>query len=248
MGFNDYASMTKKIIHLISGPRNLSTALMYSFAQRVDTTVIDEPFYAHYLVSTGIDHPGGQETIQSMSADVAMIQQSFFEFSKTPVLFLKDMAHHLIDMDLSFLDRVTNLFLIRNPHQLIASFAQVIHTPTLQDIGLEHEWELFKQISQTDGKPPVVLDAGDLLADPERMLPKLCEALDLPVDMSMISWKPGARPEDGTWAKHWYKGVHSSTGFARRESSTRELPDHCKTLYEEALPYYQKLSEFAIKA
>lgn len=238
--------MTQKIIHLISGPRNLSTALMYSFAQREDATVIDEPFYAHYLLSTGIDHPGRQETIKSMSSNTATIQQSFFDFDRTPVLFLKDMAHHLIDMDLSFLDRLTNLFLIRDPHQLIASFAEVIHTPTMQDIGLAKEWELFKEISQANGKPPVVLDSGDLLADPELMLPKLCEALELPIDMSMASWTPGARPEDGTWAKYWYKGVHSSTGFARRESSTRDLPDHCRPLYEEALPYYQKLSEFAI--
>ncbi|MEQ8713618.1 MAG: sulfotransferase family protein [Cyclobacteriaceae bacterium] len=239
--------MTQKIIHLISGPRNLSTALMYSFAQRADTTVVDEPFYAHYLVSTGMDHPGGAETIRSMSADTVAIQKSFFEFDKTPVLFLKDMAHHLIDMDLSFLDRVTNLFLIRDPHQLIASFAQVIPTPTMQDIGLAQEWALFEQISQANGKPPVVLDSGDLLADPELMLPKLCAALDLPTDMSMASWPAGARPEDGVWAKYWYKGVHNSTGFARRESSTRELPDQCQPLYQEALPYYQKLSEFAIK-
>jgi hypothetical protein len=176
-----------------------------------------------------------------------MIQESFFQFDKTPVLFLKDMAHHLIDMDLSFLDKVTNLFLIRNPNQLIASFAEVIHTPTLEDIGLEHEWKLFQEISQTNGKPPVVLDSGDLLVDPERVLPELCRALDLPIDMSMASWKAGARHEDGSWAKYWYKGVHSSTGFARRASSTRPLPDHCRPLYDEALPYYQKLSEFAIK-
>ncbi len=239
--------MPSKVIHLISGPRNLSTALMYSFAQRSDTTVIDEPFYAHYLLSTGIEHPGREETLASMSADHKSIQDSFFTFGDSPLLFLKDMAHHLIDMDLSFLDRVTNLFLIRNPHQLIASFAQVIHQPTMQDIGLEHEWELFKQIVQHDGRPPVILDSGDLLAEPELMLEKLCQTLDIPPDRAMESWEAGPRPEDGTWAKYWYKGVHESTGFARRPSSTRPLPKQCQELYEEALPYYQKLSEFAIK-
>ncbi|MEM8893516.1 MAG: sulfotransferase family protein [Bacteroidota bacterium] len=239
--------MPAKIIHLISGPRNLSTALMYSFAQRSDTTVIDEPFYAHYLRSTGIDHPGREETLASMSSDTVSIQKDFFEFDKSPVLFLKDMAHHLIDMDLSFLDQVTNIFLIRNPHQLIASFAQVIHQPTMQDIGLEHEWELFKQISQHDGRPPVVLDSGDLLAEPEAMLQHLCQALGIAPDRAMESWEAGPRPEDGTWAKYWYKGVHESTGFSRRPSSTRALPEQCQELYEAALPYYQKLSEFAIK-
>ena len=45
--------MPSKIISLWSGPRNVSTALMYSFAQRSDTQVIDEPLYAHYLQHTG---------------------------------------------------------------------------------------------------------------------------------------------------------------------------------------------------
>ena len=242
-----HQQMSNKIIHLISGPRNLSTALMYSFAQRGDTTVIDEPFYAHYLLVTGIDHPGREDTIASMPSDTDQIQQSFFNFDDTPVLFLKDMAHHLIEMDLSFLDKVTNLFLIRNPHQLIASFAEVIKSPTMQDIGLQQEWELFQKISQVNGQPPVVLDSGDLLRDPEHMLHALCDALDIPRDPRMRSWPAGPRPEDGTWARYWYKGVHRSTGFAQRASSGRPLPEHCQPLYEEALPYYHQLSQYAIK-
>ncbi len=40
-------------IHVWSGPRNVSTALMYSFAQRADTRVVDDPRYAHYLRVSG---------------------------------------------------------------------------------------------------------------------------------------------------------------------------------------------------
>ncbi|NCW57866.1 MAG: HAD family hydrolase, partial [Gammaproteobacteria bacterium] len=40
-------------IAMWSGPRNLSTALMRSFGNRSDTVVVDEPFYAHYLLATG---------------------------------------------------------------------------------------------------------------------------------------------------------------------------------------------------
>ena len=36
-----------------SGPRNVSTALMRSWGNRDDTVVVDEPFYAHYLLVTG---------------------------------------------------------------------------------------------------------------------------------------------------------------------------------------------------
>ena len=124
-----------KIINLISGPRNLSTALMYSFSRRPDTKVIDEPFYAHYLETTGIEHPGREDTLNSMSSDITEVLESIYETSGCEVLFLKNMAHHHQQMDLEFLHKMTNLFLVRNPKQLIASFAQVINSPTMQDIG-----------------------------------------------------------------------------------------------------------------
>ena len=52
--------MNKRIC-LWSCPRNVSTALMYSFAQRRDTKVFDEPLYAHYLSESKANHPGREE-------------------------------------------------------------------------------------------------------------------------------------------------------------------------------------------
>ena len=49
-----------------SGPRNVSTAFMRSWGNREDTLVVDEPFYAHYLDYTGLDHPG-REWLGSMT-------------------------------------------------------------------------------------------------------------------------------------------------------------------------------------
>ena len=234
-----------RILHMISGPRNLSTAMMYAFAQRKDTKVIDEPFYAHYLLSTGIDHPGREDTIKSMPHDPDHIQKSFFEFDKKPFLYLKDMAHHLIDMDLGFLAKVENIFLIRNPYQLIASFTRVIKEPTMQDIGLEDEWRLF-ELMQTMGQTPVVLDTGDLLAIPEAMMEKFCAAISIPFDSNMLHWPKGGIPEDGVWARYWYKSLHESTGFSKRPTSTRPMPDQYQPLYEKAMVYYEKLSQFKI--
>ena len=152
-----------KIINLISGPRNLSTALMYSFSRRPDTKVIDEPFYAHYLETTGIEHPGREETLNFMSSDISDVLESIYKTGGCEVLFLKNMAHHHQQMDLDFLENMTNLFLIRNPKQLIASFAQVINEPTMQDIGLKKSWELFNDI-QTQN--PLVLDSAEILKNP----------------------------------------------------------------------------------
>lgn len=238
----------KKIIHMISGPRNLSTSIMYSFAQRKDTVVVDEPFYAHYLLTTGIDHPGREETIASQPHDPKAIQEDFLSYQRSPILFLKDMAHHLIAMDLTFLTKVENVFLIRNPKQLIASFAKVIPHPTVQDVGLRDEWELFNHIVQENGKQPIVVDSGELLKDPPRILRQLCASLAIDFDANMLQWPAGPRPEDGTWAKYWYANVHRSAGFSTQPTSERPLPDHCVPLYEEVLPYYQSLFEYAIKA
>lgn len=233
------------IINLISGPRNISTALMYSFAQRSDTKVIDEPFYAHYLLKTGLDHPGRDETIESMESDPEKIVENILRLEQQyPVVFLKNMAHHHIGLDWQYLNEIKNVFLIRDPKQLIASFAQVIPDPTLQDIGLKEEAELLEYVQSHGTYQPVVIDSNSILPNPERGLSQLCTNLDIPFDSSMLNWKAGALPEDGAWAKYWYANVHKSTGFAMQKTSSRPLPERCEKLYQEALPYYQKLSAY----
>ena len=232
-----------KIINLISGPRNLSTALMYSFSRRPDTTVIDEPFYAHYLSTTGIDHPGREDTLKFMSADINEVLSNIFSNQRCEVLFLKNMAHHHQQMKLDFLENMTNLFLVRNPHQLIASFAQVIENPTMQDIGLEKSWELFNIVKRQN---PIVLDSAEILKDPKGLLKKLCKKLQIKFYDEMLSWKKGGIKEDGPWAKFWYKHVHNSNGFTKQKTSSRELPKNCQSLYIESLKYYDKLSSNSI--
>ena len=56
-------------IAMWSGPRNLSTAMMYAFASRADTYASDEPFYAHYLATTGVRHPLASEVIAAGETD-----------------------------------------------------------------------------------------------------------------------------------------------------------------------------------
>ena len=233
------------IINLISGPRNISTALMYSFAQRPDTKVIDEPFYGYYLAETGIDHPGKEDTMASQDKTPEEVLDRLKKMNEEyEIVFVKNMAHHHEVLDWSYLLDYKNFFLIRDPKQLIASFAQVITNPTMLDIGLKHEADLLDFILEKGNETPYVVDSNDVLGDPEAGLRKLCERLGIPFYESMLSWEEGAREEDGTWAKYWYKNVHNSTGFAKQKTSERPLPEHCQTLYDEALPHYQKLSSY----
>ncbi|WKN46210.1 sulfotransferase family protein [Tunicatimonas pelagia] len=238
-----------KRVHLISNPRNLSTALMYSFAQRLDTRVVDEPFYGHYLTQRPeVDHPGKEQILSSMDTNAQeVLDKVIFSDYDRSVLFIKNMAHHFVELDHQFIIQLTNLFLIRNPKQLISSIAQQIPTPTMDDIGCYQQYKLY-QFLRDLRLPAVVLDSGELLKDPPGVLRKLCEKLDVPFEEQMLSWEAKPLPEDGIWAKYWYRNIHQSTGFSRQPTSSRPLPTHLEELYEAALPFYNKLYENTIQA
>lgn len=234
-------------IHLISGPRNISTALMYSFAQRKDTTVVDEPFYGHYLSHAGLDHPGREEILASMrTRPKEVIEEVVFKAYDTEIVFLKNMAKHLLGFDFSFYEQLENVFLIRDPARLITSFAKVVPEVVESEIGLKHEYELFLNL-QKKGKNPLVLNSDILLKNPSVILEKLCAALHIPYDERMLRWQPGARSEDGVWAPYWYVNVHKSNGFQPYQPSTEEIPERYRKLLQEVQPYFEYLNQYALK-
>jgi hypothetical protein len=234
------------VIHLVAGPRNISTALMYSFAQRPDTVVLDEPFYGFFLRHTGIDHPGREVIIQSMPLDPAGIFGQIEEQeAEKGLVFVKNMAHHLDGFDYRRMDRYRNVFLIRDPAQMLVSYAKVRTQPTLADIGLRHQADLYGQLVAA-GQSPLVLDGNEVRKNPESVLTKLCGALGIPFTEKMLGWPAGPRPEDGIWARHWYANVHQSTGFLPPDSQPVPVPPHLEAVYQAALPFYHQLRQHAI--
>jgi hypothetical protein len=236
-------------ICLWSGPRNVSTALMYSFAQLPRIRVIDEPLYGHYLRVSGADHPGRQEIMRAMDCDgdrvmQALLQQQFAEPSTR--LFIKHMAHHLVDLDAGFLASTSNIFLVRNPRDMLPSLTIQIPHATLADTGLQRQWQLYSELV-TAGIPATILDSRELLLDPATVLQALCRHLDIEFDDGMLSWDAGPREEDGVWAPHWYHAVHKSTGFAPYKAK-RDFPPNLRPLLEECQPWYDKLYSHALRA
>jgi hypothetical protein len=227
-------------IAMWSGPRTLSTAMMRSWENRADTIVVDEPLYAHYLLTTGIDHPGRDEIIASQPTDWREVVRSLTEDplpSGRRIYYQKHMTHHMIPaIDRETLRPLRHAFLIRDPRELLASYSMVRTEPTLDDLGLRLQVELFEQF----GGP--VLDSNDLLRAPEPMLRALCAALAVPFDAAMLAWPAGARETDGVWAPHWYDGVRASTGFAPYARSERQVADRLQPLLAECIPYYEKLA------
>lgn len=234
-------------IHLISGPRNISTALMYSFGNRHDMSIVDEPFYGYYLhTHPEIIHPAKNEILAALPLGYQEVLDTYLHRPyPTPYAFLKNMAHHLDGSDWEFTLDLKNLFLVRDPSQLIASFAEVIPNPTMLDIGLKLEHEIMNYLLQNN-KEVIVLDSNVLLQDPPRILKLLCDKLEIPFSEEMLAWESGPREADGVWAKYWYANVWKSTGFSKQKTSSRAFPERCRGLLEEAQVYYEGLKAYAI--
>jgi hypothetical protein len=178
-----------------SGPRNISTAMLRSWGNRPDTFVCDEPLYAHYLLKTGVPHPGADEVIRCHEADwrkVVAWLTGPVPAGKT-VFYQKHMAHHLLpEVNGDWLDRLTHAFLIREPRAVVTSFTKVVGTPRLEDTGFPQQVALFRRVRSRTGRVPPVVDARDVQTDPPRLLRLLCAALDVEYTDAMLSWPPGA--------------------------------------------------------
>jgi hypothetical protein len=227
-----------------SGPRTVSTALMRSWENRPDTVVSDEPLYAFYLHRTALAHPGHQTIIASQPTgwrEVLSQQTSAPLPPGIAVSYAKHMTHHLLpEVDRAALAPLRHAHLIRDPRELLASYARVRAEPTLEDLGLRQQAEIF----ETFGGP--VVDSRDLLTDPEGMLRALCRALDVPFDDRMLSWPAGPRDSDGVWAPYWYDSVHASTGFAPYRPPAQTLPARLEPLAERCQPYFARLHQYRL--
>jgi hypothetical protein len=220
---------------------------MYSFAQRSDTTVLDEPFYAVYLSRSKVIHPGADEVLASLPGNEEEAQRQVRQANEKLVLFVKNMAHHMEVLGDPFIRDAVNIFLIRDPKLILTSYAKVITTPVMRDIGVEYQYGLFSRL-QEHGHEPIVLDSGLLLENPGVVLQKLCDRCSIPFEQRMVHWPKGPKPYDGVWAKYWYANVHQSTGFERQQGPDQAMPETLYALYMKARSFYEKLLPFSLKA
>ena len=226
--------MTRRIA-MWSGPRNLSTALMYSFAARKDCAVLDEPFYAAYLASSGVRHPMQNEILAAQPTDPHLVAQEL-EKPDTKLRYFKLMAHHMLSgFPLSWTKDALNIHLIRHPARVIASYGAKRDMPTLEDIGFPQQLDLIERLGG------FIIDSSDIRLRPEHMLRNLCDFAGIPFDHGMLQWPEGPKPFDGVWAKHWYDSVHRTTGFAGPEGLEPKLEGAAAELLAEAMPLYQAM-------
>ena len=220
---------------------------MRSWASRGDTAVVDEPFYAHYLHTTRYAHPGAEEVIAAGETDWRAVVERLLADRPggAAIQYHKHMTHHMLShIDRAWIKRVSSCFLIREPRRMLLSFAKVIPDPRLDQTGLPQQVEIFNYVREATGQVPPVISSSGVLKAPERSLRRLCQALELPFDAAMLSWRPGKHASDGVWARHWYASVERSSGFAPYQdddtplpASLRQLHSDCQRLYDQMAPY-----------
>lgn len=246
-------------IAMWSGPRNISTAMMRSWSSRADCLVTDEPLYAHYLSALDpakrATHPAADAVLASQPTDWRSVADALTGPCEAPIWYQKHMAHHLTpEMDpdrgdgWDWIASLTNIFLIRDPAEMITSFIKVIDNPTPADLGLPQQLRLFDQLRDTTGTTPPVLDARDILEHPRRGLAALCGAARVPFDDAMLEWPAGPHPDDGVWAPHWYASVYNSTGFAPYRPKNEPVPERLLPVLDECQNLYERLAAHRVLA
>jgi hypothetical protein len=211
--------------------------MMYSFGARADFSVMDEPFYAAYLQTSGAMHPMRDAILAHHESDPSKVGLACTQ-AGTPHIYMKHMPHHMLDgFPMDWAKDCVNIHLIRHPARVIASYTAKRDAPRLEDIGFRQQFDLYEEIGG------LVVDSTDIRADPEGILKRLCRAIELEFDPTMLHWPAGPRSEDGIWASHWYGAVHQSTGFAQAEGDLPKIEGQSAEVLEQAMPYYQTLFE-----
>jgi hypothetical protein len=249
--------MIEHHIALWSCPRSRSTALARSFEQRRDCIVIDEPFYAAYLTRAGMNHPGRDEILRTQECDPVVVVAQLRRPLPPNVVFAfqKHIAKNIFpEFGVSWFP-VRNVFLIREPAEIVLSLRRIIGDGAVcpEEVDIESLYRIFLQVSEQSASTPLVIHASDLIASPRRVLERVCAEIDVPFEESMLHWEAGLTDSSllftGSLASagdRWYGGVARSTHFVHG-AGPEEVPDHLKWSVDACEPTYTKLLEYCIR-
>ena len=188
------------------------------------------------------------------------------DFDGFDVVFVKDMAYGVADK-FEFLPKdYRHSFLIRHPLKAFMSYYRLLRKTMSEEeadaslrgwlpkqgFGYGELAELADYVEKELGESPVIVDADDVLAQPEATLRKYCRTLGLPFSKSLLSWEPGM-PRNWIFPKvlweaeksyNWFTTVLGSRGFKKGLSqpiSPEEVPPVVQELLEVSQPFYDKL-------
>lgn len=230
------------ILALWSVPRSISTGFERMMMERGDFKIIHEPFSYFYYAKEKRAAAAHMNVDPSAPLDFPDILAHILSEAQEAPVFFKDMCYHAISQaDRTFLSHLVNTFIIRDPALTLPSHYKMNPDFTLEEAGYEAQHRFFEMVTDMTDKPPVIVDAEDLIDDPYGVAKAYCEAVDIPFIPESLTWKAEFKTEWKTWEK-WHLDAADSTGFIKDMEQfeftvhdvprLREVHDFCRPFYE----------------
>ena len=264
---------TRTRVLLWSAPRCLSSVFERSVRELSSVKVIYEPHQAAYYYGpertteanqgTADDHENMLQSKHTLQTYNYADRKLLADYDGYGALFAKDMAYFIPNERFEVYTRgefsnFVHSFLIRNPHQSMPSLWKACMRSNYRFSKPETDayqrlYELLEFVHST-GRQVTVVDAADLLSDPEAIMKRYCAETGLPYGKKMLIWSPGV-VEDWTefeYFKVWHWNAMYSSGFnvgllPRNEdnapSSTESVPAEVDEAIKKAMPYYELMKK-----
>ncbi|CAG8609920.1 35604_t:CDS:2 [Racocetra persica] len=210
----------------------------------------------------------------------------YYNEDKTHILrvFVKDLATIFLHasegnplQSKEILTKFKHTFLIRNPEKSVKSYykaaiatynawdkaglpnCEIVELFSSNKIGLKESRILYDLIKNATEEAIALVDADDLVREPEKILRKYCEMVNIEFTKEMLEWK-SERVEiwdtkmSGLYHVQdlnylWHKNAMQSTGFDKTISNDEEIeyPLYVYDIITENKPHYQYLFQHRIK-
>ncbi|MEY8839746.1 hypothetical protein AB9K41_12030 [Cribrihabitans sp. XS_ASV171] len=203
------------IYALWAHPRSMSTATERIMRERGDLDCLHEPFMYDYYVHRKVREVPGFDVQPDHPQDYEAIRDMILERAEAGPVFFKDMSYYVVPrilQDAGFLDRLSNMFLVRRPRAAILSYHKLDPDVTEEEIGLVAQLRHVEGLRAL-GRPVTVVRAEDLRADPRGMMRALWSAVGLGYSERAFDWQRSEMPEDWEQVQDWHGSVMGSTGI-----------------------------------
>ena len=269
--------MSQKRVILWSAPRCVSTAFERSMMNMKNSKIFHEPYSLPYYFGPErqSEHYSSVEAIDPQAAcrsptysSVSELLQE--EYDGLDLVFVKNMVYYIDKkFDIFLEDGFKNFkhtFLIRNPKKAVVSLYKSTTNPELTGYdsfdpakaGFKQMFEFFQFVRSHLDPLPVVVDADDLLDNPEGTMQSYCEALGLEYQKNMTKWTPGPVPQ---WTSPiclgWHEDVLKSSGIIPRKNKSQaqdggaldmeDMPAEVVDTIEMSMPCFEALYSVRIR-
>lgn len=249
-----------KIIGLWAHPRSMSTAIERIMRERGDLKCFHEPFMYDYYVHRNVRTMPHFSAVENHPVSYQDIKHMLLQAAKQTDVFFKDMSyyvHQQVVIDADFKDKLINCFVIRDPMASIVSYSKLDADFTLEETGLEAQWQHFFALQKTTGATPAVVNASDVRQNPTLIIGKLFDHIGLPHNTNAYQWTSDI-PQDWQQVNGWHGKAISTNAIQplsikEQQQIQESFEKLCATnplmrdYYDYHLPFYELLNYQALK-